>query len=62
MQQTLSKLVAAYQGLEEINKLQAKIIDDLFLLVCQHTEVSELSGIIKDIEKAAKENEKRGQT
>lgn len=55
----MSNLLAAYQKLSEINALQAQIIDDLFLIVCQQTEISEIEELISKIEIAAKENAKR---
>ena len=58
----MSSVYAAYQKLSEINALQAQIIDDLFMIVCQQTEISEIEGIISKIEIAAKENEKREAT
>ena len=56
----MNNVLSAYQKLEEINRLQAEIIDDLFLQLCQYAEMAELEDILSKIKIAAKENEKRG--
>lgn len=57
----LSKLMQINSAQESIIEMQAGIIDELFVLVCQHANLDELEGIeplLTSMRDAAKRKEK----